>query len=309
MYGAQDRALDSRHPIWFAGADLQLLTSRCPAQGRVCCAAAPTARSAAGRARRRRVYGLRLNNGGYVQATAMLTRLFGVLVRAELRDALVWLGDPMLQPGGRRTSLRDEVLARDRGASRRHQRADRRQGRVPAQRRVRGRTVDPERRVHVVGRHVLLKGSENEPQASSQMIVAAVAVPGGRGRAFRGPGKARACGRAPTAAEFAALKQRVDEQNELHHEADPARGGALRDAAQVASRATAAPGDAALPPPAALPEPPTPPLDPPSRGRRRRRARADASSSPPRARSWRPSPAASTSRASRGGRSTSTWTT
>ena len=28
MYGAQDRALDSRHPIWFQGADLQLLTSR-----------------------------------------------------------------------------------------------------------------------------------------------------------------------------------------------------------------------------------------------------------------------------------------
>src|SRR5262249_39738418 len=24
LYGAQDRALDSRHPIWFAGADLQL---------------------------------------------------------------------------------------------------------------------------------------------------------------------------------------------------------------------------------------------------------------------------------------------
>ena len=34
MYGAQDRALDSRHPIWFEGADLQLADDALPAQGR-----------------------------------------------------------------------------------------------------------------------------------------------------------------------------------------------------------------------------------------------------------------------------------
>ncbi len=45
----------------------------------------------------RRVYGLDLRMSGYVQATAMLTRIFGALLRAELRDALVWLGDPTLQ--------------------------------------------------------------------------------------------------------------------------------------------------------------------------------------------------------------------
>ena len=48
------------------------------------------------------------------------------------------------------------------------------------------------------------------------MMIAAAAVLAGRRRALRGPRrKARACGRGPTAAEFAALKQRVDQQNEL----------------------------------------------------------------------------------------------
>ena len=46
-----------------------------------------------------RVYGLRLNNGGYVQLIGRVWRSVGALVRAELRDAFVWLGDPT-QPGG-----------------------------------------------------------------------------------------------------------------------------------------------------------------------------------------------------------------
>ena len=58
IYGAQDRAPDSPHPIWFQGADLQLLTSRCPAQGRVL-ARAQRRRGRRGRGRRAsRVYGL-----------------------------------------------------------------------------------------------------------------------------------------------------------------------------------------------------------------------------------------------------------
>jgi hypothetical protein len=99
LYGAQDRALDSRHPIWFAGADLQLRWRfidlaaeflRGSADGEV---GAPPVDLA------HRVYGLRLKNGGYVQLAAMLNRFVGVLVRGELRDAFVWLGDPT-QPGG-----------------------------------------------------------------------------------------------------------------------------------------------------------------------------------------------------------------
>ncbi|HEY7375653.1 MAG TPA: hypothetical protein VIF57_26085, partial [Polyangia bacterium] len=101
LYGAQDRALDSRHPIWFAGADLQLgwrwftLSAeflRGSADGEV---GPPVDLN-------HRVYGLRLNNGGYVQLTSMLSRFVGVIVRGELRDAFVWLGDPRVAGGGER---------------------------------------------------------------------------------------------------------------------------------------------------------------------------------------------------------------
>jgi len=50
----------------------------------------------------RRVYGLRLNNGGYVQLTGLVSRFLGVLVRAEMRDAFVFLGDPTLAEGAER---------------------------------------------------------------------------------------------------------------------------------------------------------------------------------------------------------------
>jgi hypothetical protein len=98
LYGAQDRALDSSHPIWFAGADLQIAWRnlslsaeflRGSSDGEV----GPPLDLA------HRVYGLRLNNGGYVQLIGRVWRFVGALVRAELRDAFVWLGDPML-PGG-----------------------------------------------------------------------------------------------------------------------------------------------------------------------------------------------------------------
>ena len=101
LYGAQDRALDSRHPIWFAGADLQLSWRsvslaaeylRGSSEGEVGAAFDPA----------HRVYGLRLNNGGYVQLISRLSSRVGVLVRAELRDAFVWLGDPTLPEGAER---------------------------------------------------------------------------------------------------------------------------------------------------------------------------------------------------------------
>jgi hypothetical protein len=101
LYGAQDRALDSQHPIWFGGADLQVLWRswrlaaewlRGSADGEV----GPPVNLA------HRVYGLRLNNGGYAQLTGLLSSYLGVLVRADLRDALVWLGDPTLPEGAER---------------------------------------------------------------------------------------------------------------------------------------------------------------------------------------------------------------
>jgi hypothetical protein len=101
LYGAQDRALDSRYPIWFAGADvtaawrnLQLTAEflRGSSEGEVGPAVDPV----------HRVYGLRLNNGGYVQLIGRLSRFVGGLVRAELREAFVWLGDPTLAGGAER---------------------------------------------------------------------------------------------------------------------------------------------------------------------------------------------------------------
>ena len=101
LYGAQDRALDSQHPIWFAGADLQVLASRFQLKAEFLRGSSdgevgPPVDLA------HRVYGLRLNNGGYVQLTSMLTSFLGVLVRGELRDAFVWLGDPTLEGGAER---------------------------------------------------------------------------------------------------------------------------------------------------------------------------------------------------------------
>jgi len=101
LYGAQDRALDSQHPIWFAGADLQVLASRFQLKAEFLRGSSdgeigPPVNLA------HRVYGLRLNNGGYVQLTTMLTSFLGVLVRGDLRDAFVWLGDPTLAEGAER---------------------------------------------------------------------------------------------------------------------------------------------------------------------------------------------------------------
>ena len=101
MYGAQDRALDSAHPIWFAGADLQVTWRwwrlaaeylRGSSDGEV----GPPVDLA------RRVYGLRLHHGGYVTLTGLVSRFLGVLVRAEMRDAFVFLGDPTLAEGAER---------------------------------------------------------------------------------------------------------------------------------------------------------------------------------------------------------------
>jgi hypothetical protein len=87
--------------MWFAGADLQMTWRwwrlgaeylRGSSDGEV----GPPVDLA------HRVYGLRLRNGGYVQLTGLVSRFLGVLVRAEMRDALVFLGDPTLAEGAER---------------------------------------------------------------------------------------------------------------------------------------------------------------------------------------------------------------
>ncbi len=100
-YGAQDHALDSRHPAWFVGADLQLGFRRFQLKGEWLRGASDGETGTIPEGTKR-VYGLRLHNGGYVAATVLLTSRFGLLLRGGLRDALVWLGDPSLPEGAER---------------------------------------------------------------------------------------------------------------------------------------------------------------------------------------------------------------
>jgi hypothetical protein len=84
-YGAQDRTTSDAHAMWFYGADLiadvgplavkaQWLKGRSPGD--------PV----------QEAYGLDLKGGGYLELDAMLTGSFGLLGRAEYRDAVVVLG-------------------------------------------------------------------------------------------------------------------------------------------------------------------------------------------------------------------------
>jgi hypothetical protein len=92
-YGPQDHAQDSRDPLWFAGIDAEAQL------GRVDLKAQWLMGRGAGETglvytAPHQPYGLRLNGGGYLEADVVLTGRFGFLLRAEYRDALVWLGDP-----------------------------------------------------------------------------------------------------------------------------------------------------------------------------------------------------------------------
>jgi hypothetical protein len=84
-YGAQDRTTSNQHAMWFFGPDL-LATI-----GDVDIKAQWLKGGAAGDPTQD-VYQLRLHGGGYLEVDAMLTPSFGLLGRAEYRDAFVALG-------------------------------------------------------------------------------------------------------------------------------------------------------------------------------------------------------------------------
>ena len=169
----------------------------------------------------------------------MLTWMFGVLLRAEMRDALVWLGDPMLHPtdhaadrlyvtkswrvtAGFAPSSRSSWSPRQ-STSTTASTAGCRRYRTTCSRRRSSCPTERER---------------NEPHASSHDDRHGGGVSGGRGRASQ---KARARKRAvrrvgPRPSEFAALKQRVDEQTRAADEDDAARGRALRVSAEAAAQ-------------------------------------------------------------------------
>lgn len=85
-WGPQDRARDSLGAMWFIGVDLLWHKGRVDVEAQWLKGFAP------GQAADQ-VYGLQLNQGAYLVVTWRITALVGVLVRGELRDAFVFLGD------------------------------------------------------------------------------------------------------------------------------------------------------------------------------------------------------------------------
>ena len=84
--GPQDRSTDTRDWMWFYGFDLLGHWGRFDLKGQWMTGHAPGEPS-------QNVYGLDLHGGGYLELDTMLTSSFGVLGRAEYRDAFVWLSD------------------------------------------------------------------------------------------------------------------------------------------------------------------------------------------------------------------------
>jgi hypothetical protein len=93
-YGSQDHALDSLDATWFWGFDLLGHI------GPVDVKAQYLRGKAAGERVDRiydplhRPYGLDLKQGGYLEVDWMVTPVLGVYGRGEVRDAIVWLGNP-----------------------------------------------------------------------------------------------------------------------------------------------------------------------------------------------------------------------
>jgi hypothetical protein len=97
-YGAQDRASNSRKPMWFVGVDLLARVASLDIK-------AQWLKGAADGWPGEQVYGLKLRNGGYLELDWMVTPMFGLLGRGEFRDAFVWLGDPLGDAGANRAYL------------------------------------------------------------------------------------------------------------------------------------------------------------------------------------------------------------
>jgi hypothetical protein len=97
-YGSQDLARDSRGMMWFAGVDFTAHIKSVDFKAQVLKGAAP------GRAQDD-AYGLDLHKAGYAEVDWMITPVVGILGRAELRDAFVWLGDSTSDAAGNRAYL------------------------------------------------------------------------------------------------------------------------------------------------------------------------------------------------------------
>jgi len=90
-WGPQDRATDNGGKIWFAGADLQYLSTNYALKAQVLEGKAPGLPDPADG-----VWGLDLKPSGYVEFDWQVLAKFGFLVRGGLRNALVTLGTERL---------------------------------------------------------------------------------------------------------------------------------------------------------------------------------------------------------------------
>jgi hypothetical protein len=97
-YGSQDRATDSRGMMWFTGVDLTAHVHSFDLKAQWLKGAAPGSPID-------QVFGLQLHNGAYAEIDWMVTPIIGLLGRAEMRDAFVWLGDPNAAGGANRAYL------------------------------------------------------------------------------------------------------------------------------------------------------------------------------------------------------------
>jgi hypothetical protein len=93
-YGSQDKALDSRDPLWLWGVDLLAHFGTVDVKGQYLRGHATGERVDRIYDPNHRPYGLDLKNGGYLEIDWMVTPILGVYGRGDLRDAMVWLGNP-----------------------------------------------------------------------------------------------------------------------------------------------------------------------------------------------------------------------
>ncbi len=84
-WGPQDRATDNEGDIWFAGVDLQYLGTNFALKAQAMRGGAPGKPDGT-------VWGLKLRTSGYVELNWQILARLGILLRGEVRDALVTLG-------------------------------------------------------------------------------------------------------------------------------------------------------------------------------------------------------------------------
>ncbi|MBL9037162.1 MAG: hypothetical protein JNG84_01485 [Archangium sp.] len=89
MWGPQDRVRNSAEPMWFIGADLLWNKGPVVVKGQFLRGFSKGDDLDA-------AYALALRVGGYVEVNWLITSVFGIIARAELRDADVWLGTERL---------------------------------------------------------------------------------------------------------------------------------------------------------------------------------------------------------------------